>query len=160
MVQSARLRIIAVNLTDSALRLGDGMEPKLKHLEFIQGTINRLSTNSFLLKGWSVVLVASLFALAAPKSALPFVFLAYIPAIIFWGLDGYFLWQERVYRELYNRVRKLDVEKIDFSMDTRDVSNDVEGWLEAVFSKTLIPFHGVLIGAIIVVMLILLTQGS
>lgn len=136
------------------------METKIKHLEFIQGTINRLSTNSFLLKGWSVVLVASLFALAASNSVIAFVFLAYIPAIIFWGLDGYFLWQERVYRELYNRVRILDVEKIDFSMDTRDVSDDVGGWAEAVFSKTLIPFHGVLIGAILVVMLILILQGK
>ena len=41
------------------------MERKGKHLEFIQGTVNRLSTNSFLLKGWSVVLVSALFALAA-----------------------------------------------------------------------------------------------
>ena len=34
------------------------MQQKLKHLEFIQGVINRLATNSFLMKGWSVVLVA------------------------------------------------------------------------------------------------------
>ena len=39
------------------------MNNKHKHLELIQGVINRLSTNSFLLKGWSVVLVSALFAL-------------------------------------------------------------------------------------------------
>ncbi len=32
-------------------------EQKHKHLELIQGVINRLSTNPFLLKGWSVVLI-------------------------------------------------------------------------------------------------------
>ena len=68
------------------------MEQKLKHLEMIQGVINRLSTNSFLLKGWSVVLVAALFALAAPESRAAFVYLAYISAFVLWGLDGYFLW--------------------------------------------------------------------
>ena len=70
------------------------MENKRKHLELIQGVINRLSTNSFLLKGWSVVLVSALFALSASDSRPAFVLLAYIPASIFWGLDGFFLWQE------------------------------------------------------------------
>jgi hypothetical protein len=59
------------------------MENKTKHMEFIQGVINRLSTNSFLLKGWSVVLVSALFALSASDSNSAFIFLAYIPAIIF-----------------------------------------------------------------------------
>ena len=31
-----------------------------------------------------------------------FVFLAYIPATVFWGLDGFFLWQEQLYRKLYD----------------------------------------------------------
>ena len=34
-----------------------------KHLELIQGVINRMASNSFQLKGWSVVLVSALFAL-------------------------------------------------------------------------------------------------
>ena len=63
-------------------------ERKLKHLEFIQGVINRLSTNSFLLKGWSVVLVSALFALSAADSQPIFALLACIPAFVFWGLDG------------------------------------------------------------------------
>ncbi len=33
------------------------MEAKLKHLEFMQGVINRLATDSFRVKGWVVVLV-------------------------------------------------------------------------------------------------------
>jgi len=129
------------------------MERKLKHLEFIQGVINRLSTNSFLLKGWSVVLVSALFALSTQDSNKGFVLLAYIPAVIFWGLDGYFLWQERLYRALYNAVRLKSHDDIDFSMNTTDVTDGMTGWLAATLSKTLIAFHGVLLLAIIVVML-------
>ncbi|MCB0339441.1 MAG: hypothetical protein KDD53_07550, partial [Bdellovibrionales bacterium] len=66
------------------------MDRKLKHLDFIQSAINRLSTNSFLLKGWSVVLISALFALGASGSNGKFILLAYIPALVFWGLDGYF----------------------------------------------------------------------
>lgn len=130
------------------------MERKLKHLEFIQGVINRLSTNSFLLKGWSVILVSALFALSANEANVSFIFLAYIPAIVFWGLDGYFLSLERVYREHYDRVRTKEPDDIDFSMNIHDLQNTFSEWVGATFSKTLIPFHGSLIGAIIIVMLI------
>lgn len=128
------------------------MDRKLKHLEFIQGTINRLSTNSFLLKGWSVVLVAALFALSANNSSVDFIYLAYFPAVVFWGLDGYFLMMERVHRKHYDRVRARNPDDIDFSMDTSDLMGDLDDWSKAVFSKTLIAFHGVLIFAIAVVM--------
>lgn len=128
------------------------MDRKLTHLEFIQGTINRLSTNSFLLKGWSVVLVAALFALSAKDATIQFVYLAYFPAVVFWGLDGYFLMMERIYRRHYNRVRTRQPDEIDFSMDTSDFEADSREWMKAVFSKTIVVFHGVLLLSIIGVM--------
>ena len=124
------------------------MDRKLKHLEFIQNVVNRLSTNSFLLKGWTVVLVASLFVLSQQNANVGFIYLAFLPAVIFWGLDGYFLWQERVYRELYNAVRTKSPNEIDFDMSTPRVGNDIANWFRAVFSKTLIPFYGVMVVAI------------
>ncbi len=53
------------------------MDKKQAHLEMIQGVVNRLSTDSFLLKGWTVVLISALFALAAANSNTYFVYLAY-----------------------------------------------------------------------------------
>ena len=38
------------------------MDKKLKHLEMVQGVINRMASNSFMLKGWAVTLVAGIFA--------------------------------------------------------------------------------------------------
>lgn len=52
---------------EATQRSFDVMDNKVKHLEFIQGVVNRLSTDSFLLKGWSVVLVSALFALSASQ---------------------------------------------------------------------------------------------
>jgi hypothetical protein len=136
------------------------MQNKHKHLELIQGVINRLSTNSFLLKGWSVVLVSALFALSASDSRPAFVFLAFVPVIVFWGLDGFFLWQEKLYRALYDHVRGLKEEDVDFSMNTAPFrTTDGPTWLGAIFSKTLIPFHGVLILAIIAVMFLLTARA-
>lgn len=131
------------------------MEEKLKHLEFIQGVINRLSTNSFLLKGWNVILVSALFSLATYDTNPMYVFLAYIPAFVFWGLDGYFLSQERKYRRLYDKVRLMNQNEIDFSMKTLEFNSDKKvGWLSSTISATLISFHGILILAIIVIMIL------
>ena len=127
------------------------MSSKHTHLEMIQGVVNRLSHNSFLLKGWSVVLVSAMFALAAKDSQLLFVYLAYFPAISFWLLDGYFLRQERLFRKLYDRVRKLPENEIDFSMNTEVVKSEVAPWFEVTMSKTLVAFHGVILVSIILV---------
>ena len=80
------------------------MESKLKHLEFIQSVIDRLSRNSFLLKGWSVTLISALFALAAKDSNKQYILLAYFPIITFWILNGYYLSQERRYSMVVPKV--------------------------------------------------------
>jgi hypothetical protein len=132
---------------------------KTKHLEMIQGVVNRLSTNSFLLKGWSVVLVSALFALSAANRNPAFVFLAYFPIVVFWALDGYFLREERRFRKLYDHVRGLDDSAIDFSMDTTSVAAAAGSWSAATLSKTLLPFHGVLVVAVVIVGAVMLQGG-
>jgi hypothetical protein len=122
----------------------------------IQAVINRMSVNSFLLKGWAVVLVSALFALAAGGSEALFVYLAYFPAVAFWILDGYFLWQERLFRKLYDRVRTIPEAEVDFSMDTSVVRADDRGWGVVIFSKTLLIFHGTVFGSIVIVMLVII----
>ncbi len=138
------------------------MDKKQAHLEMIQGVVNRLSYNSFLLKGWSVVLISALFALAAGSSKTYFIYLAYFPLIAFWILDGYFLWQESLFRALYDHVRQLNEEKVDFSMDISVVKGQVKPWSEVILSMTLLLFHGTVLVSILVVMFIaiLVTKGG
>ncbi|MFZ4699509.1 MAG: hypothetical protein ACOYMG_05625 [Candidatus Methylumidiphilus sp.] len=131
-------------------------ENKRTHLQMIQGVINRMASNSFLIKGWSVTLVAALFALAAKDAKLAFVYLAYFPVCIFWILDGFFLHQERLFRKLYDGVRVLEESAIDFSMDTRKAVAETPSWGATIFSKTLVIFHGTILGAVLAVMAILL----
>jgi len=125
------------------------MEKKLKHLEFIQQAINRMASNLFLLKGWTVTLIAAMFALAAKESKGFYFVLAYFPTLMFWLLDGYFLSQERRFRSLYDHVRKLDESAIDFSMDTQafKATPSRNKWSRALFSSTLLIYYGVLVVA-------------
>jgi len=120
----------------------------------LQAIISRMARNSFLLKGWNVVLVSAIFALASTESKASLVFLAYLPAAIFWLLDGYFLHQERLFRKLYDKIRLMAEEDIDFSMNTAPVKSEVASWLRVVFSRTLLLFHGAILLTITAVWLV------
>ena len=116
------------------------MVKKLKHLELIQNAINRLANSSFFLKGWTVIFVAAVLGFAAKDSRPMYVWLAAIPTVSFWILDGFYLNQEQRFRRLYDAVRETDESEIDFSMET-DPFKHGGNWLKAMFSLTLLFFY-------------------
>ena len=128
------------------------------HLAMIQGVINRLAQNSFLLKGWSVLLVSALLAVAASSSEDWILPVAFLPAAAFWGLDGYYLRQERLFRRLYDHAREVDEAGVDYGMDTGPLQS-AERWRSVVLSRTLSAFHGTLVAAVVIVTVIAFTQG-
>lgn len=133
--------------------MADKMEA---HLSMIQGVVNRLAQSSFLLKGWSVVLVSALLAFAAASSEEAILVVAFLPALAFWGLDGYFLWQERLYRALYDSVRAKEEADLDYGLDTRagpDLGSQHK-WLNAVGSRTLLVFHGAILATIVAALVV------
>lgn len=104
-------------MKESEIEMGN--ENKLKHLEMIQGIINRMASNSFALKGWAVTLVAGIFALASKDTDKIYFLIAYAPIAFFWFLDSFYLLQERLFRSLYGKVRQLPENGIDFDMNTK-----------------------------------------
>ena len=131
------------------------MENKLKHLEFIQNIITRMNSNSFLLKGWSVTLVSALYALAANDTNVQYVLISYVVIPVFWLVDGFYISQERQYRDLYKDVAFKAESDIDFNLDASEYNKGRNTWLSGIFSKTLIPFYGISILATLIVMFIL-----
>ncbi len=125
----------------------------IKHLELIQGVVDRLANNSFAFKTWAIVLVAAVFAFAAGDGNPIFLLIALIPALAFWGLDAYYLRQERLFRALYDAVRKDD-EAIaadgPLSMATTPVANRVAGWWGTVWSKTIAWLYGPIVVLVVV----------
>jgi hypothetical protein len=121
---------------------------KLKHLELIQAVVNRLANNSFWLKGWTVTIVAALLVLAAERGAAPIPLIGVLVVLVFWGLDGYFLQQERKFRALYDDVRAKSEAKVDFSMNIGPYRGGRYRWASAALSRALWPMYGVLLVAI------------
>jgi hypothetical protein len=118
-------------------------ENKIKHLEMIQNLINRMASNSFMLKSWAITIAAGVFALAS-EDTYKLLFLL-VPTIMFWCMDSYYLLQEREYRILYNKVRQLKEQEIDFNLDiTSGKVNKNKKYLSSLFSKTEVGFYGIL----------------
>lgn len=130
-------------------------ENKIKHLEFIQNVITRMNSNSFLIKGWTITLISALFALAAKDANGHYVLITYIVVPVFWLLDGFFVSQERQYRDLYDDVRLKTNQDIDFSMNASIYNIGNNSWLICLYSKTLRLFYGITIIATLIVMFLM-----
>ncbi len=131
----------------------------IKHLEMTQTIINRLGSNSFLLKGWSMTLIVAAMVLVARYDLQnPYLVLTLVvPVLGFWTLDGYFLWQERLFRQVYNEIRQQN--DTDFKMDVmKHRSKPKCSWVSAIFSVTLIIFYLVEITFVLLAFSITLTE--
>ena len=93
-------------------------ESKLKHIDIVQSTISRMAQNSFAIKGWTITVLVGLFVFLQKDNFRNNMIIYLIPIIFFWVLDSYYLWQERLFRKLYNKIiDDLTIES-DLSMDT------------------------------------------
>ena len=121
-----------------------GMEAKLKHLEFIQAAIGRMATNSSLFKGWAVTIAAGLGAFATVSTKGTVFAIALISTLMFWALDGYYLWLERGYVELHKSVAAKSADDIDFSMAI-DKSGAARKWFLTCWRPHLWLFYGTIL---------------
>ncbi|WP_452602044.1 hypothetical protein [Pontimicrobium sp. MEBiC06410] len=124
---------------------------KFKHLDYIHNTINRMSSNSFLIKGWTISIVSILFIFTDDKMNKQFLIITLLPIIIFWYLNGFFLQQERKYRALYDKVRLIDENNIDFAMSTNEFKGGRYSLLSNLFGKTIWPLYIVMIFMVLIV---------
>lgn len=119
------------------------MQPEtITHLTFIQQIITRMASNSFNLKGWTVAMVAAIFALSSEDSSPWFSGITIFTTIIFWYLDGYYLRQERAYRQMYNAV-VIGQPSVDIlSLNAGSFLATEKSIWRIMLSQTLIIFYG------------------
>jgi hypothetical protein len=84
------------------------------------------------------------FAFAAKEVDYRYYLIGLLPSITFWGLDGYYLWQERYFRALYDAVRKGEHDEQQhgfFSMNTKPYDKNVRWWGRVCVSRTILGFY-------------------
>jgi hypothetical protein len=120
-----------------------------KEIDLIQGVINRMAHNSFLLKGWTITIIVAVLALT--KDTLVTNDITYlsiillIPLVIFWYLDAFFLHKERCYIKLYDWVieNRLKTDKFQYNLNYKRFENKVDSITKIMGSDTLLTFYGI-----------------
>jgi hypothetical protein len=137
----------------------DADDKLAKHIDLIQGVINRMTGNSFLLKGWTVTLVAGLFALAASGGNWTYAALGLLPSLSFWWLDAYYLQQERLFRKLHDAVRRGEFANDLYCMNTAKFAEGVPGLINTALSKSVFALHGIVVAVVVAVTIVLWRQA-
>lgn len=73
-------------------------EELFKEIDLIQGCINRMAQNSFMLKGWALTIFAGVTAFTKGENfsdSITLVCTTIIPFVCFWILDTFFLHTEK-----------------------------------------------------------------
>ena len=117
------------------------MDAKIKLLNMIQDVIKRMANNSFMLKAWTVTLITAIIALDKKSSGVESVLVFYIPVIMFWVLDSYYLQMERKFRVIYHKAANSE-DQLDFTMSLQPSSRtDKTYYYQCLFSKTELVFY-------------------
>lgn len=140
----------------------------LKEIDLIQSCINRMAQNSFMIKGWTISLIAVVLALL-PESfdVTGLCLIGIVATVCFWYLDAFFLRTEKLYRWKYDWVisNRLSCNKYFYDLNPYNkdmwIPNEDGSTKESptvvkiMFTKTLFPIYLPLIILSIIVLIIL-----
>ena len=124
-----------------------------KHLEIMQGVIQRMAENSRSCKVWCVTLVAAILVLVARTGKADHALIALAPTALFYVLDAYYLMLERRFRKSYNNfVGKVQAGEVCAS-DLFAVTPEgpvAPGLLWSMFlSFSVLPFYFTVVGTVL-----------
>ena len=117
---------------------------RIRHLDFIQGIISRLNSNSFIIKGWAITIVSAVLALLATTSNKAFIAITGLPIIVFWILDSFYLQTERKYTVLYRKVIEpaSNIPPFSLNINSPEVTNERgTSYFASFFSRTIKVFY-------------------
>lgn len=135
-----------------------------KEIDLIQAIIKRMAENSFRVKAWMMSIIGGILAfgkdviftsndiLYHPYSAVIISFFLLIIVLSFWYLDAFFLYTERLYRELYKWIIRNRPNTNEYLFDlnsftrtingkTENILSNVQNKFKIMFSKTLFSFY-------------------
>lgn len=119
-------------------------DEKKQHLEFIQSTINRMSSKSMQIKTIAITLGVGLLAVYSSNSNVFLIYIALFQICFFWLLDGYYLQQVRKFRGIYYDVSGVTQNNSikDYEMPLHLYKNGKYNLFKCVFTFSKLLFFG------------------
>lgn len=105
----------------------------LKHLEFLQNIISRLSNKSASCKTWAITLTSAILVISLDECSIP-IWIFLLPVSIMYFLDSFYLGLERNFIKIFNQfVKKMhngNIEKTNiFEIKSRKSNFFQQLWL-------------------------------
>jgi hypothetical protein len=132
------------------------LEMRMKHLELIQGVINRMSGYSATLKNYCITLVVAVVGFAFTVKQGNLVALSALAVMAFAYLDARYLQLERAYRSLFEDTRLQDWDARPL-FDLRPGNINNHPYWQAVVSWSVLAFYGPVLA--VVLLLYCFTMG-
>ncbi len=131
-------------------------QAKIAHLEMVQNVITRMASNSFALKVLTVTLTAGVLAFTgAVTDPSPKILLAaLVPIVALWGLDAQYLRLERLFRRLYDAIRRSQVDE-PFSMAIAPYTHAEQHVIRIAFSWSVVAFYAPIVFVLLVLWVLL-----
>lgn len=119
------------------------MDKKIRHLEMIERAITRNGIYRFGIKSLTMYFVISMFSIYEDYEQDIFLMISLLPLVILCLLDAFYLQQQRLLSSLFNHVRALDEDTIDFYMAprTKDFQEDKNFLFNCIISWSVLGFY-------------------
>jgi hypothetical protein len=127
------------------------MEKKLAHLKILVDLLDMVNRSDVYAKRWAVSFSAVFIALGTQQPGLRVAYLAILPLLLLWFIDAQNYRREYLLRTLYDRVRALPEEQIDFSINVEALPEARRGTLSWMFCSSALTFYGAMVAGVIVV---------
>ena len=127
------------------------------YISLLQENINRMASNSANCKTWLVTILAALLAIQVSLQELQgILWIALIPAILFYLLDSYYLGLERRFIKIEgafvdNEKQGSDMTAMLYNFNTKSIMSDCKATRKAMGSTSTLPFYITIVLVIVVI---------
>ena len=133
-----------------------------RYLGMIQKVIERMAKNSFQIKTWTATLFTAIIVLTYSILNILIFIVLLLTVFMFWGLDSYYLRQERLFRALYeDKVKEFNENSADvsqpFSMNIEAYKSEVDSVPRIMISISEILYYLAFLIAIIFFLIVYIT---
>ena len=129
---------------------------RVAHLDMVQGVVNRLEGSAFTVKAIAMTLAAAVLAFIGsvdePNVIYPLAGL--LPVAVLWFMDAQYLRLGRLFRHLYNAIRRGEL-VAPFSMDFTVYAKDEQSTIRIAFSWSVMWFYATILIVLTIVSVVI-----
>ena len=127
------------------------MSKKVAHLNMLVSMLDMVNRSDVSAKRWAVSFTAVFLALATQQQGFRIAYLACVPLVLLWYVDAQNYRKEALINAMFERVRNLPEESVDFSIDLEALPEAKRSMIWWMFSGPALSFYASMIAGVVVV---------